>query len=73
MRESIAIRRFKIPTAFVLINVEPGSAGDVLEDLRRAKLVMRKKHKHGDPYRYFLNRIKRKEISALIEKFGETE
>ena len=39
MRESIVIRRFKIPTAFVLINVETGSVGDVLEDLKKAEGV----------------------------------
>jgi len=35
MREYIAIRRFKMPTAFVLINVETGSVGDVLKDLKK--------------------------------------
>jgi len=39
MRESIAIRRFKMPTAFVLINTETGSVGDVLKDLKKVEGV----------------------------------
>ena len=43
----------------------------VLKDLRKANIVGRKRHKHGDPYRYFLNRNKYKEILDLLEKFAE--
>lgn len=41
----------------------------VLENLRKNGLVLRKKHKHGDPYRYFLNRKRYKEIREFLEKF----
>lgn len=46
---------------------------NVLEDLRKANMVRRKRHKHGDPYRYFLNRNKYKEILDFLEKFGEAQ
>jgi len=39
MRESIAIRRFKMPTVFVLINTETVSVGDVLKDLKKVEGV----------------------------------
>lgn len=42
----------------------------VLEDLRKEGVVVRKRHKHGDPYRYYLNRNRIKEIREFLEKIG---
>lgn len=41
----------------------------MLEDLVKQKLVARKKHKHGDPYRYYLNRQRIKEIREFLKRF----
>ena len=49
---------------------EISSCFGVLDDLVKRKMVLKKKHKHGDPYRYFLNRQKIKEIMDFLKKFG---
>ena len=52
---------------------EVGGCLGVLDDLVRQGLVARKKHKYGDPYRYYLNRHRYEEIRAFLEKMmGES-
>jgi hypothetical protein len=42
----------------------------VLDGLVKEKLVVRMKHRYGDPYRYYLNRGRIKEIREFLERFG---
>jgi len=45
---------------------ERNACFEALSDLVRENLVVRKKHEHGDPYRYYLNRHRLGEIRKIL-------
>ena len=51
---------------------EIGSCLGVLEDLVKQGLVRRRRHEHGDPYRYYLDRRRFREIRDFLELFSRS-